>query len=123
MKFKNFLFKEQDEYFGGKISDVLTGIHELLQGGKQIGERQLIDYSTDIVTQIRKILHTSWSRSSRKYLLVLQKCGVSIMKAIDEKGELREVLNSVSVEVEKILKKLGVTVNNLGSPQSSNPQQ
>lgn len=117
MEFKRFLLKEQNNYFGKKIGNVLTGIHELLMGGKEVGARQLIDYSTDIVTQIRKILHTSWPRSNRKYLLLLQKCGVAIMKSIDEKGDLRDTLNSVRAEIEKVLEKLGVPINNLASPE------
>ncbi len=49
MKFKEFLLVEQREYLGEKIGDVLTGVQELLTGGKQIGTRQLVKYSEFIV--------------------------------------------------------------------------
>ena len=93
LKFKSYLLNEQHEYLAHKVGDVLTGIHELIQGGKQIGTRQLVKHSEVVVNQIRKILHSSWPRSEMKHLRVLQKVGVAIMKTIDEKGDLNDTLN------------------------------
>lgn len=123
MEFKEFLITESKQYLADKINDVLTSIHEVLQGGRQIGARQLIRSSEDVVNQIRRILHTSWSRSLYKHLRNLQKCGVGIMKAIDEKGDLEDVLNSCRSEIEDILEKLGKPINNIGSPEQEKEQQ
>ena len=117
MEFKNFLIVEQQGYLSQRVGDVLTGIHELIQGGKQIGTRQLVRHSQGIINQIRKILHSSWSRIEYKYLRKLQKCGVALAKCIDEKGDLNEVLNSVRQEIEELLKKLGEPINTLAAPK------
>lgn len=114
MDFKNFLILEQREYLGEKVGDILTSVHELLSSEKQIGARQLVNNSENIVNQIRKILHSSWQKSERKFLKKLQKCGVAIMKAIEEKDDLKEILNSVSAELENITSKIGTPINKLG---------
>jgi len=116
MKFKEFLLVEQREYLSEKIGDVLTGVQELLTGGKQIGTRQLVKYSEFIVNQIRKILHSSWPRSEYKYLKKLQKVGVAIMKSIEEQDDLRGTLESSKAEMEKVLEKMGTPINKLAAP-------
>lgn len=121
MEFKKFLLNEQHDYLSQKIGDVLTGVHELIQGGKQVGARQLVRHSEGIVNQIRKILHTSWPRTEYKFLRGLQKCGVALAKTIEEKGDLRETLNSVRSEIEQMSHKLGEPINTLGSPKKSKP--
>lgn len=113
MNFKDYLKKD---YLAQKVGDVLTGVQELVEGGKQVGARQLVRNSEYLVNQFRKILHTTWPRTKYKYLRVLQKCAVALAKCIDEKGDLPEVLNSIRAELEKLTKKMGEPVNSLGSP-------
>jgi hypothetical protein len=122
MRFKQFLLTEQKEYLGDRINDILTGIHELLQAGKQMGARQQVKNSEEIAGQIRRILHGSWPRSEHKYLKVLQKCGVALMKAIEEKGDLPEVFNGVRAELEKLSGKLRTPVNKLGTGEEEKPK-
>lgn len=117
MQFKEYLLLEQKGYLADKIGDVLTGVHELLTGGKQIGARQLLRHAEGLVNQIRKILHSSWPRSEYKYLRILQKCGVGLAKCIEEKGDLRETLNGVREEIEHLTEKIGMPINQLGSPE------
>lgn len=119
MNFKDFLLTEQKDYFTGRVADILTGVHELLTGGKQIGARQLVTHSEGIANQIRKVLHSNWPKKNNKYLRILQKCGVGLMKTIDEKGDLRETLNSVRHELEQLQQKIGEPVNDLGSPKKA----
>ncbi len=123
MEFKKFLLTEQREYLSHRVGDLLTGVHELVQGGKQIGARQLVKHSEAVVNQIRKILHTSWPRTEYKFLRRLQKCGVALAKCIDEKGDLRDVLNSVRHEIEELSQKLGEPINTLGTPKKKKPAQ
>lgn len=123
MEFKKFLMTEQHDYLSQKVGDVLTGVHELIQGGKQVGARQLVRHSEGIVNQIRKILHTSWPRTEFKFLRKLQKCGVALAKTIEEKGDLRETLNSVRREIEGLSQKLGEPINTLGSPKKKEKPQ
>lgn len=111
MEFRSYLLVEQKKYFSDKVGDVLTGIQNLLDGGKQISLRNLMQYSTEVVNQIRKILHSSWTRAEYKYLKVLQRVGVAISKAIDEKGDLEEILASSAAEVQNVLHKLGYPIN------------
>lgn len=111
IKFKEYLLTEGKQFLTDRVKDVLEGVEDLISAGKQLGARQLLRNSESIVNQIRKILHQSWSRTEYKHLKVLQKCGVAIMKTIDEKGDLRDVLNSVRKELVHLLKKLGVNVS------------
>jgi hypothetical protein len=115
MGFKSFLLTEDRNYLAEKIGDILTGVHELVTGGKQIGARQLVRHSEGLVTQIRKILHTNWPKTEFKFLRQLQKCGVALMKTIDEKGDLRDTLNSVRRELEQLSGKMGTPINDLGT--------
>jgi hypothetical protein len=121
MKFKNFLLAEQREYLSHKIGDVLTSVHELVAGGKQIGARQLVRHSEGVANQIRRILHSSWPKTEYKHLRVLQKCGVALMKTIEENGDLRETLNGVRQEIEQLSQKLGSPINSLGVNQDAAP--
>jgi hypothetical protein len=126
MGFKEFLLTEQNDYFSEKIGDVLTSVHELLNNSDQLGARQIVKHSEGIANQIRKILHTSWPRTLLKYLRRLQKCGVAIMKAIEEKGDLKEVIESVKGEIEKISEKLGTPIHHLTTPdkkQKAEPEE
>jgi hypothetical protein len=123
MEFKQFLLSEQKEYLADKIIDVLTGIHELLAAKKQMGAKQMIRSAESVANQIRKILHASWPRSEHKHLKVLQKCGVALMKSIDDKGDLSEIFNSVRVELEKLSHKLGVPANKLGTGSEKNVEK
>ena len=107
---------EQRQFLAHKIGDILSGVHELLTGGKQIGARQLVKHSEGIVNHIRKVLHSTWPKSDQKYLKTLQKCGVALMKTIEEKGDLQQTLNGVRGEIEKLSGKLGEPINKLAGP-------
>lgn len=122
IKFKNFLLTEQNEYLAHRIADVLTSVHELVDAKDQLGAKMFVRQTEVVVNQMRKILHTSWPRSDRKYLKVLQKCGVALMKAVEEKGDLPETFVSVKSELEKLTGKLGKPVSNVASNEEDQPQ-
>lgn len=122
MKFKDYLLNEQQiandsdkQYFGQKVGDVLTAIHNLEEDGKAAGNRKMTKVSLRIVNQIRNILHDQWGAIADPFLPILQKVAVAMMKAIEEKGDINEVLSSAGAELEEILKKLGVPINQIGS--------
>ncbi len=119
MEFKSFLLTEGHEYLAHRIGDILTSVHELVSAGKQVGTRQLVRQSELIVNQIRKVLHSSWGRGDIKHLKKLQKCGVAIMKSIEEGGELADTLNSVRGEIEKVVEKMGMPINHMGTPDDA----
>jgi ppGpp synthetase/RelA/SpoT-type nucleotidyltranferase len=123
MEFKSFLLTEQKDYLANRVNDVLTGVHELLAAKKQMGAKQMVRNAEDVANQIRKILHNSWARSEHKYLKVLQKCGVALMRAIEEKGDLSDVFNSVRSELEKLSHKLRVPANKLGTGKEEAPRR
>jgi hypothetical protein len=130
MEFKNYLLTERRDYFASRIGDILTAVHELITAGKQVGARQLVKHTEGIANQIRKVLHTNWPKTHYKHLRRLQKCGVAIMKCIEEKGDLQEILQSVRHELEKLSEKIGLPINDLGvtnkeekpTPQQAQPQ-
>lgn len=123
MEFKSFLLVEQKEYFADRVNNILTGIHEFLSSEKQMGAKQSVKQTEIIANQIRKVLHASWPRSEYKHLKVLQRCGIALMKAIDDKGDLPEIFNSVRAELEKLSHRLKVPTNNLGTEEKGDKKR
>lgn len=118
IKFKDFLLNENRAYLGEKIGDVLTAIHDFDEEGK-MGMRQATRFCEKVVALIRRILHSNWPQTEQKYLKTLQKIGVAIMKGIEEKQDLRELMPSIKQELEQLSSQLGVPVNAM-SPDSDN---
>jgi hypothetical protein len=123
IKFKNFLLNEDRAYLGEKIGDILTSIHDLDEEGKTMGMRQQIRFCTKIVSLIRRILHSNWPQTEQKHLKTLQKIGVAIMKGIEEKQDLRELMPSIRQELEQLSSNLGVPVNNMSPDAQEGPSQ
>lgn len=123
MNFKDFLIVEQRAYLGQKIGDVLTAAQQLRDDSKHMGTRDLTRFSEKIVNQIRRILHSQWPREEKKHLMSLQKIGVAIMKAIDERDDLPSVISSASASLEELSGKLGVPVHRLASPEKAEPEE
>lgn len=121
MRFKYFLLNENQAFLAQKIGDLLSALQELEQNAGHLGTRQQVKNSEEIVNYIRRILHVHWSKEEEEYLRILQKVGVAIMRAIDEKDDLASIIASSTKEVEKIMSDMGVPVNNLGSPDQSEP--
>lgn len=118
--FRDFLLNEDHAYLGQKVGDILTALHDLVENGSGMGTRQLMFHAESVVRQIRSILHSSWSKDEQKYLPVLQKVGVAIMKAMDgknkEKQDLNAIIQGAADEIEKLTHAMGSPQNNLGSP-------
>jgi hypothetical protein len=115
INFKDFLLNEAKYYLAERIGSILSAIQDLLQNFEGIGKRQLIFNCENIISQIRSILQDKWSEKEKNYLLEIQKAGVALAKCLNEKGEMREVLESVSEVFSKISEKLGVPVNSIGN--------
>lgn len=123
MEFKNFLLTEQKDYLANRVNNILTGVHELVSAQKQMGAKQMVRNAEEIANQIRKVLHASWPRAEHKYLKVLQQCGVALMKAIEDKGDLPDVFNNVRAELEKLSHQLRVPANKLGTGKEQTPKR
>jgi len=113
MDFKKYLLSENKNYLAEKISDILTALQELDQHAGSMGSRHLTNNSEKIVSQIRRILHTKWGRSEQDSLKRLQKCGVAIMKSIEEKEDIIPVIRSCVHELESMLSDIGAPINKL----------
>lgn len=118
MKFKEFFVLEQKQYLGQKVGDILSATQELKDDSKNMGSRDLSRFSEKIVNQIRKILHSYWSKENQKYLKDLQKIGVAIMKAVKEKGDLQQTISGASSSLEELISKIGTPINKIASPDS-----
>lgn len=119
MKFRSFLLNENRVYLGQKIGDILTATQELKSDTKNMGTRDLVRFSERIVNQIRRILHSNWPKEEIENLKTLQKVAVAIMKAIEEKENLPEIISGASATLEKLTSKLGVPINKLGTADKS----
>ncbi len=53
MNFKEFLLNESEDFLAQKVGDILTAVQELVDGGKQVGARQLVRNTEVVVAQIR----------------------------------------------------------------------
>lgn len=119
MRFKDFLILEQKAYLGEKVGDILTAAQELRDDSRHMGTRDLVRFSEKIVNQIRRILHSQWPREEKKHLKTLQKVGVALMKAIEEKDDLPTIISSSSSELEKLSGKLGVPIHKISGPDKA----
>lgn len=115
MYFKDFLINENKHYLAERIGSILSAIQDLLQNFEGIGKRQLIFNCENIISQIRSILQDKWSEKEKPYLLEIQKVGVALAKCLNEKGEMKDVLDSTNDTLQKVSEKLGVPVNSIGN--------
>lgn len=115
MDFKGFLLCEEKQYFGARLGDLLNGIHDLNDDAPNMGERHVVRLAEALVNQIRQVLRGRWSIRQRPHLERLQKVGVAIMRAVDEKGDLAEVLRACGHELQQVAERLGTPVNQVGS--------
>jgi len=113
LTFKDFLLNEQQAYLAQKVGNILSAVQDLKNDAKTMGSKNLNAFSNEIVVHIRNILHSSWPKEQEKHLKSLQKMAVSIMKCMDEKGDLSSVISSVSTNMEKLVGDLGMPVNRL----------
>tara|TARA_Y100000034_G_scaffold55520_1_gene68029 strand:+ start:401 stop:907 length:507 start_codon:yes stop_codon:yes gene_type:complete len=121
MAFKHFLLNEEKSYLGQRISDILTALHDLQEDIENLGSRHINRMAESIVNQIRRVLHSNWSDKQHKSLKSLQKSGVAIMKAIEEKGDIKAVLASATKEIEELSGKLGRPVSDIGDSAEGEP--
>jgi hypothetical protein len=119
--FKDYILLESRVYLGGKMGDILTALQELRDDAKSMGTRSLVRYSEKIVNQIRRVLHTHWPKDDMKFLRPLQKIGVAMMKAIEEREGLEEIVAGSADELEKVIGKMGVPINKIGANTSEDP--
>lgn len=115
-QFKTFLLTEEKVYLGQRIGDVLNALQELTDHAPNMGKRHLMRIIVNIVKQIRRILHGNWSYDEEKYLKELQKIGVALMKGLDSKDDLIQVVSNCTDACEKLSDKLDTPINNLATP-------
>lgn len=123
IRFKSFLLSENKYYLGKKTGDLLTAVQSLGEDAPNLGNRAMIRAVQGVINQIRRILHGRWDDGDIKYLKVLQKIGVALCKAIDEKEDIATVVSSVTSELEGMLDKMEVPVNNLASEEEPDDEQ
>lgn len=117
MKLKGFLLNEEKSYLGRRVGDVLTSMQDLQDDMPNLGNRHLTKLAENIVGQIRKILHSRWTAKNSHYLEELQRVGVALQKAIEEKGDLKEILPMATQTLQDLSGKLGVKVNSFDGPE------
>ena len=116
------LLKEERAYLGEQIGDILQALQNLSQDAPNMGKRHLIRLITNVVKQIRRILHSNWTFEEEDYLKELQKVGVALMKGLDNNEDLVQLVTSCSQHVQQVSSKLDQPVNNLGAPATDSDQ-
>lgn len=102
MEFKDFILAENRAFLDQRMSDVLSALQDLNDSAENMGARHLVSNSENIVRQIRRIIHTHWPEREEPRLKTLQKCGVAIMRAMEEKDDLESVLKACQANIEEI---------------------
>jgi len=120
MEFKQYLLNENKALLAQKIGDVLNAIQELSGNSSGMGARELMRSAEPIVNQIRRILHSNWSKEDLVYLPPLQKVGVAIMRAIEEKDDLKQILAAAADVLQGVTAKTGEPINTLGGESPPN---
>lgn len=118
LDFRLHLLTEDKSYLGKRVGDILNGLQDLSQNAPSMGTREVNKNAETIVNQIRRIVKTNWPQDDKKHLESLQKIGVAIMRAIEEKGDLESTLTNSTQEMEQTMKSLGVPINDLGTPDN-----
>ena len=121
--FKNFLLFENEQFLSDQMNDVLSALQDLQEEIENIGTRNLVRTSQVIANNIRNIVKSHWEISSEKPLISLQKCGVAILKAIQEKSDLKEIIPSVIEEIQKAIEQIGQPVNKIASPSEPSKKE
>lgn len=121
IRFKDFILNENKAFLANSIGDILNAVHDI-DDGSALGIKQLMKFFEKIVARIRRILHSNWPQTEHKHLQKLQKIGVAIMNAIEQKDDLKELLPSIRSELEQISADIGMPVNYLGN-QEETPSQ
>lgn len=115
MRFKSFVLREAEDYFVQRVSDILSALQDLNDAAEDMGARHLVSNAQTIVNQIRRIIHTHWPQSEKPSLETLQKCAVAIMKAIDQKDDLKGVLKACQSHMEALAGRQEKPSNNIAS--------
>jgi hypothetical protein len=117
MKFKEFILNEQKQYLGQKIGLILTIAQELKDESGKMGAVDRARFSERIVDQIRKVVHSYWSKENQIYLKDLQKIGVALMKSVKEKGDLESIISGAVDTLSGLVKKIKTPINKIASPE------
>lgn len=123
MEFKKYILNESQSYLAQRVGDILTALQSLQEDGPNMGARNKVSAAEGIVNQIKRVLHDSWPSENREILKALQKSGVAIMKAIEEKGDLIEVISGViQIMQQAMMGDTETPINTLASPQEEPPE-
>jgi hypothetical protein len=117
MEFKDFILAEADQYFAQRVSGILEALQDLNDSAGDMGTRHLVSNAQGIVNQIRRVVHTHWPQREEPSLKTLQKCGVAIMRAIEEKDDLPSVLKACQSHVEAIAGSQDKPTNSLATEE------
>lgn len=114
MNFKQFLLNENVAFFNQRVGDILNALQDLNQDGKQMGTRFLMSNAEKIVNQMRSLLHQNWPQTKQKDIKTIQKCAIALMKGIDEKSDLPQIISKCVQNLQTIGTE--TPVNQMASP-------
>jgi hypothetical protein len=117
MEFKDFILNEAEQYFSQRVSDILSALQDLNDSAGDMGTRHLVSNAQGIANQMRRVVHTHWPQSQEPSLKTLQKCGVAIMRAIEEKDDLQGVLKACQAHLESMAGKQEKPSNSLATEE------
>jgi hypothetical protein len=123
MDFGEFLINEEKQHLGHRVSDILTGLQDIQNDMENLGSRHLARLADQITDEIRKVLHGTWGEKQTKSLKTLQRVGVALKKAIEDRDDLKEIIPTAAQELQTVLHKLGVRVNDLKAPEENTGQE
>jgi hypothetical protein len=114
-EFKDFLLNEARYFLAARTGDILNALQDLEEEAPHLGKRQMLKHAERVTAMIRRVLHSSWPKGEVKHLQGIQKIGVAIMKAIDEKDDLKEIISGSIQELQQVLNKMEVPLHDMGA--------
>lgn len=115
--FKEFLLNENKAYLSQRAGNILTALQDIDQNSQGMGTKQLVKSAEGIANQIRRVLHTHWSKEQQHNLKKLQKVAVALLKSVEEKSDLETTIKSSMQELEGMLGNMDAPINQLATPE------
>lgn len=115
--FKDFLLNENKAYLSQRAGNILTALQDIDQNSQGMGTKQLVKSAEGVANQIRRILHTHWSKGQEHNLKKLQKVAVALLRSVEEKSDLEPTIKSSIQELEGMLGNMDAPVNQLATPE------
>ena len=114
-RFRRYVLREQNEFLGRQVGDILSALQSLSDDSASLGSRQMVRVADQIVDDMRRVLKGRWPAEEYQSLEELQKVAVFLKKSCDTNAKpLPDVVRACKAAVQALAGRLGTTLNDAG---------